>query len=437
MHRHHRIAIAGAAVALLVAVVAIVGAAAHWWVADVVPGLQADVPAQQHLAEAAVAAPNPACAPPAGAGSMGVCAQNRGTLALTRAIAPQGDRVPTNGNRPSAGLASVIFGTARAASQVDRGEDVSAYQTCSIDWRQRARYLSYAHAKDDEGAGYHDRCVAHNVASALAAHLPIGTYEFDRTNVSPILQARRQAADDKAAGADPTRPGILPSTIDAETNDGGLSAPAACAHVSAYIVEYERLTRRYEMELYSSIGTWPGGGCPLLPPRTIVWDAAYGPSWNNVAGRAPCEWQYSDGVYGPTPRLDGGDSDIWICPHAQLVALAHAVPPIPPPTSAQWSECGQLRYLRSHAQGGSAEAGDVRNSLVANRVACPDHRAVRTSRPRVPQPSPDEFRMCRLLLGWRAAGRPAVVRARELRDRAQLVRAGIRCSGAPPLIAVR
>lgn len=226
--------------------------------------------------------------------------------------------------KPPPGLLSLP----RQQGRVYRGEDVSSYQPC----RNRS-YLAFLIFKLDEGNSWHDPAAACN--HRANAGIPNGPYFFARPG-SAIAQADRFANDALAIGA--TR--SLPATLDYETQAGG------CDYIRTFASRYMARTHNRRFIVYSAAFIWPG--CSHVPAGVVLWDAAYGSSWSNLTGFAggATIWQYSDGVIGPTPHLDGNDSDVFLRGSpAQLVAANVGPPPKPKPRPLTPAQKRRLKHL--------------------------------------------------------------------------------------------
>jgi lysozyme len=284
------------------------------------------------------------CSPAQGAGELGVCAP----------------KVQLLGGARAAGVSASI------ARGRPIGVDVSSYQGCSIDWR-RSR-AAFAFFKATEGTGYTDRCLYHNVASAKAAHLPYGVYDFLRAGRSSAsAEAQHFIAAVRAAGANTS----LPPVADVEVNQG-LSRSA----INAYVCRWHRtvaaaLHRRVTLT-YTGNWFW----APQLAANscgTKLWVSAY--TFAPILPRpwrSYTFWQFSDGLYGPPPRLVAGwDHNVFNGSFAELGQLAAGVHR--PNTHATRVWCRKLRAWR-HKGPAQGRALGTQEHRAAQAARAPSRR---------------------------------------------------------------
>jgi GH25 family lysozyme M1 (1,4-beta-N-acetylmuramidase) len=231
--------------------------------------------------------PNPDCFPPVGAGHLGSCAPVQAMGAANALGKAAGD--PNN-----------ITGH-------PLGVDVSSYQGCSINWSREP--VQFAIFKATESTGYTDACLAHNIAGAKAGRLAYSEYDFLRPgSTSPVAEADHFAAAVNSAGGNTS----LPPVADVEVN-AGLSPTQLHSYVCAWEGRVKQLLHRTTVITYTGFWFWQpqvaGDSC-----GSILWDSAYASfavtpsSWSHTGGITL--WQYSDGIYGPTPHISGWDSDV-------------------------------------------------------------------------------------------------------------------------------
>lgn len=341
---------------------------------DVKPTAQRQVKqdAVQALVQAANT-PTTGCNPPAGAGQMGSCAPVQAFSAVQSIAKAAGD--PEH-----------VTGTI--------GVDVSSYQGCMINWAaEKRRGVAFAFFKASESTHYSDPCLAHNAASAKAARLPFGVYDFLRPGwTSATAEARHFIAAVRAARAN----GILPPVADVEFN-AGLSP----AQVSAYVCTWHRIVRAalHRPVTITYTGAWfwnpqtAGQTC-----GTRLWVSAYAfepiipHGWSRYTF-----WQFTDGRSGPTPHVNGWDTDVFAGPRAALASVGHKpkrrpAPPKPAPRpkpkpkprpvthKADRTTCRRLNWWRAHGRPhGLAERRAIRRrrALAARGVRCTRRGPVR------------------------------------------------------------
>lgn len=278
--------------------------------------------------EASIAAqstPTPACNPAPGAGRLGTCAPAQ-ALGAANSLAK------------AAGDPDHITGLL--------GPDSSSYQPCGYS----VAAFAFAAYKATEGTRYTDRCLRANVAAARAAHKPFMLYDFARPGSStPEDEARHFIAAVEGVGAG-NFVNELPPVLDVEVNDHAMSP----GRMHAYICAWHSYVRGYFHLSISTTytGNWfypknvaggRGDNC-----GTLLWDSAYAtfaitpPAWDRITW-----WQYSDGTYGPTPHILGGDSNVFQGTQAQLNALAHQPPPFPPQAAVNCASERKLWARRS------------------------------------------------------------------------------------------
>jgi lysozyme len=280
--------------------------------------------AQQTLVVAAVRADNaaannapvPNCNPAPGAGKLGACAPPSGPSATLAKAA--GDPFTVHGLL---------------------GVDISSYQGCD----NQLRGISFAFFKASEGTGYTDVCLRRNVQTAKAHRLPYGVYDFLRPSYqhSAAQEAAHFVAAVRAAGANTS----LPPVADVEAN-AGLSGAALHNYVCSWHGYVERALHRKTDITYTGNWFWgpqvAGGSC-----GTLLWVSAYANYAVIPHGwRTKTIWQYSDGVFGPYPHINGWDSDVFQGTRAQLAALANRKPPVPPVPAHARHLCQELYNLK-------------------------------------------------------------------------------------------
>lgn len=230
--------------------------------------------------------PNPSCFPPVGAGHLGTCAPVQAMGAANALGKAAGDPNNITG-RPV-------------------GVDVSSYQGCSINWSREP--VQFAIFKATESTGYTDACLAHNIAGAKAAHIAYSEYDFLRPgSTSPVAEANHFAAAVNRAGGNTS----LPPVADVEVN-AGLGPVGLHNYVCTWENRVKQLLHRSTVITYTGYWFWQpqvlGDNC-----GSILWDSAYASfavtpsSWAHTGITL---WQYSDGIYGPTPHISGWDSDV-------------------------------------------------------------------------------------------------------------------------------
>lgn len=289
---------------------------------------------------AANATPNPNCNPPAGAAKLGACAPVQAAGAASALAKAAGDPFVIHGQL---------------------GVDVSSYQPCGVTGP------SFSFYKATEGTVYTDRCLRANVAAAKRARKPYGAYDFLRPGrSSPEAEAAHFVAVVRAAGANTS----LPPVADVEAN-AGLSPYGVLSYACRWHNYVRQALHRSVTITYTGYWFWQpqvaAGSC-----NSLLWISAYGPRYLVPHGFGHATiWQYSDGIYGPTPHLSGWDSDVWLGRGREsLAALAHARPPLPPPSNHAKNLCHVLRNVRAKKHPGAyarRRAARARAALVKAR----------------------------------------------------------------------
>lgn len=288
-------------------------------------------------------APTLGCNPATGGGKLGACAPQIGPSATLA---------------KAAGDPFTIHGLL--------GVDVSSYQGCQIDWRRQG--VAFAFFKASEGTGYTDACLRHNVASAKAAHLPYGAYDFLRPSFqhSAREEAAHFVAAVRAAGANTS----LPPVADVEAN-AGLSGAAVHAYVCAWHAYVRHALHRPVTVTYTGNWFWgpqvAGDAC-----GSRLWVSAYANYPVIPHGWSAYAWfQYSDGVFGPYPHLHGWDSDRFYGSRAQLLALAGTRPkPVSRNARIRCARLVAYRHHRRHSHRASVQAAHDRAALIQHGYRC-------------------------------------------------------------------
>jgi lysozyme len=290
--------------------------------------MQANVAAQR--------TPNPSCNPVPGAAKMGSCAPVQAFGAVGTIAKAAGDPEHVKGKI---------------------GVDVSSYQGCAINWTaQKRRGVSFAFFKATEGLSYTDGCLRHNVASAKKARLPYGVYDFLRPQPgrSPASEAAHFVAAVHGAGANTS----LPPVADVEAN-AGLSPTAVNRYVCAWHRYVRKALGRKTTITYTGNWFWTpqvgGSNC-----GTQLWISAYASNYltpSSWRAQGATVWQYSDGVYGPTPRIGRWDTNVWLAGAAHLASSAGRPSPIAKLSKGEHKIANRRCYhyrLRHRAKPGSA-----------------------------------------------------------------------------------
>lgn len=298
--------------------------------------------AVQAATAAANTAPTPNCNPQPGAGHLGACAPVEASAATGALAKAAGDPFNIRGQL---------------------GIDVSSYQPCGVTGPQFSVY------KATEGTGYSDRCLRSNVAASKRAHKPYSTYDFLRPGRStPEQEAAHYVATVKAANANTS----LPPTADVEAN-AGLSPAGVLNYVCRWHSFVRRALHRSVSITYTGYWFWQpqvgaGSNC-----GSLLWVSAYASRAFTPHGFThQTAWQYSDGIYGPTPHLNRWDSDVWLGRGREsLAALSHAKPPVPPPSKHAVALCRELNRLRvrRHHQHGLHKYGRRRSHAIGRTLA--------------------------------------------------------------------
>lgn len=293
--------------------------------------------------------PTTLCNPPPGAGVLGACAP----------------RVPFN---PLLGAQKVISGTL--------GVDVSSYQGCSNSFAN----VKFVITKFNESTGYRDRCAAHNISVAKQRKLPHGGYDFLRPGSSSAsAEANVFVSMYRNTGAT----GV--AVADVEANGHGLSRNAMVAYVCGWVRSVQAALPRVSIAIYTGGWFWNpqvgGKAC-----NTTLWVSAYANSYSIPAGFSRATiWQYSDGVYGPVPHINGWDSDVFLGSKQEFDTLFNLIPPIPAKATAR---CKELVALRKKATANHKATGHylnakdharrvkLRNILSKGGFTCPNNGKV-------------------------------------------------------------
>lgn len=265
---------------------------------------------QQAAVAEANRTPTTVCNPPLGAGTLGTCAP----------------RVPFN---PLLGARKVIGGTL--------GVDVSSYQGCTNTFSG----VSFVITKFNESTGYRDKCASHNIYTARVKHLAHGGYDFLRPgSSSAAAEANVFVSMYRSTGAT----GV--AVADVEANGHGLSRSAMVAYVCGWVHTVHSALPNAPIAIYTGGWFWNpqvgGQAC-----NSVLWVSAYANSYSVPAGFTHATiWQYSDGVYGPVPHINGWDSDVFLGSKKEFEQVFALIPPIP-----GWAklECRELNKLRQKA----------------------------------------------------------------------------------------
>lgn len=277
---------------------------------------------------------NESCTVPVGQGTMGACGPQTSSLAL--AI---GKVTRTLGRSVHAASVTTIRGHLI-------GADVSSYQGCQTQFR-----LAFVITKATESTGYTDRCLGQNLAAAKRSHVPVSAYDFLRPgSSSATAEGAHFVQAVKAAG------GInLPPVADVEATRLGAS------QTHDYVCQWVKTVRAglhvSRVIIYTGYWFWPSkvGGDDCA--GTILWISAYGsyalipPTWGGGSlnpgsrynARAPL-WQYSDGQFGPYPRVQQWDTDVYFGSRSQLAQLAGLTKPCSKRTACRMGR----RHKRIH-----------------------------------------------------------------------------------------
>lgn len=237
------------------------------------------------------------------------------------------------------------------------GVDTSSYQPCPYGFRG----ISFAVFKATEGTGYTDRCLQRSVRAAKAARRPYAVYDFLRPSFSHTAsqEAQHFVSAVRAANANTS----LPPVADVEAN-AGLNP----TQLQRYVCTWHRVVRQ-ELNRPVTItytGYWfykIAGDC-----GAPLWISAYAPfyvtpvAWRHRGARI-WAWQNSNGIVGPTPHINGWDTDVWLAGTAHLARNGRFVRP--PSRHAQLL-CREYGHYKRMA---AADHKDGRHRLSASKRA--------------------------------------------------------------------
>jgi predicted small secreted protein len=297
--------------------------------------------------------PVPACNPAPGAAKLGVCAPTQALGAANSLAIKAGDPLHISGKQPL-------------------GVDTSSYQPCGYSLHG----LDFAFYKATEGTGYTDRCLRSNVARAKAEHKPYGVYDFLRPGrSSATAEANHFISAVSGARANTS----LPPVADVEAN-AGLNQ----SQLHNYVCTWHNVVRHALHRTVSITYTGAWFWSPQVGNRThcgsILWISAYAAfyitpfSWKGHGGATI--WQYSDGIYGPTPHSHGWDSDVFLGTHGALARLANAKhdKPIASKFARYCSELDGIHYWKAKHGHVSARqhrrAVSLRKALKRGNIGC-------------------------------------------------------------------
>jgi hypothetical protein len=265
---------------------------------------------KKRAVQAAVSAANTTavtnCDPALGAAQLGACAPVQAATTAGALAKAAGDPFDIRG---------------------ELGVDVSSYQPCGVTGPQFSVY------KATESTGYTDRCAASNVAASKRAHKPYAMYDFLRPGSStPEQEAAHFVAVVNAVGGNTS----LPPVADVEVNTHAMSPVSMLDYVCRWHRAVQRGLHRSTSITYTGYYFWQdqvaAGSC-----GTKLWVAAYASQAYTPHGfDHKTAWQYSNGQVGPTPHINGWDSDVWLGKGPEsLEALSNQAPVAPKEASHQ------------------------------------------------------------------------------------------------------
>jgi GH25 family lysozyme M1 (1,4-beta-N-acetylmuramidase) len=296
--------------------------------------------------------PNPACNPPLGKGTMGVCAP----------------RVPLSPFASPRTIHGLI------------GIDVSNNNGHCAHFGG----LAFGFAKLNEGAGFRDGYAACNAANARAAGVPLGGYDFLRPGrQSPQAECAVFVAVYRAVRL--TGPAVEDLEATALGRSGTLAYGAAwarCVHHAlpgVTIIEYT--------------GKWFSDPSVGGPAGTLnLWLSAYANGFQLPFGfHSVLIWQFTDGQYGPFPHVGGGDTNVFLGSRAKLASVFHSRPPTPPISKHARGDCRELTVLRGRARDHArrhhkpllnhrerSRANNLKRALARSHYSCNHGKIART-----------------------------------------------------------
>ena len=200
--------------------------------------------------------------------------------------------------------------------------DLSNNNPCVCGAELKAKGYVGLIAKANQGTGFIDSTAVAQIASARAAGLAVGVYDFDWEY--SIAEAQTLVARAKAAGIFPNTPNTFPLTFDVEA--GNFSYSGLLAQI-AYVKR-----QGYRVQVYSACWYWCPHAGSRWPTGTPAWISGY-PTANPVPGLPDSLWVVHQFTNVPAD-LDvlghaHGGSFVADGTTAQFAAFVNATPPAP------------------------------------------------------------------------------------------------------------